>query len=96
MVKSCLTVRVERHVTDESDWQQLGGLASSILHTVSEKRAKLEVLKASVARDQASALQPACGGISVQLGLPLVSVPASPASQDERRAQSPEAMRPIA
>lgn len=96
MVKSCLTVRVERHVKDESDWQQLGGLARSILHTVSEKRAKLEKLKASVARDHASALQPACGGISVQLGLPLVPTPASPASQDDRYTQPPEAMRPIA
>ena len=78
MVKSQLTVSVERSVTEESNWTQLGDLASGILRMAAEKREKLGVLKAAVARDHADALQPASGGIWVQLDLPLPIAPPRP------------------
>jgi hypothetical protein len=84
MVKSRLTVSVERSVTEESNWTQLGDLASGILRMAAERREKREDLKAAVARDHASALQPLDGGIWVQLDLPLP--PASPRPPREHRA----------
>jgi hypothetical protein len=90
MVKSCLTVRVERPVTNESDWRQLGGLASGILQTVMEKRESIARMKAVVARDPAGALHSAEGGIWVQLNLPLPAPQRRPSSRvhDARRAPS--------
>lgn len=78
MVKSRLTVSVERSVTEESNWTQLGDLASGILRMAAERREKREELKAAVARDHASALQPSDGGIWVQLDLPLPMTPPRP------------------
>jgi hypothetical protein len=75
MVKSRLTVSVERSVTEESNWTQLGDLASGILRMAAERREKLGNLKAAVARDHADALQPGSGGIWVQLDLPLPVAP---------------------
>jgi hypothetical protein len=63
---------------EESNWKPVGDLASSILRVAAEKREKLNCLKAAVARDHASALQPASGGIWVQLDLPLVMAPSRP------------------
>jgi hypothetical protein len=63
---------------EESNWTPVGDLASSILRVAAEKREKLNCLKAAVARDHASALQPASGGIWVQLDLPLVMAPSRP------------------
>ena len=74
MVKSCLIVRVERRVTEESNWQPVGDLASTILRAAAERREKVEQFKAAVARDPGSALQPQANGISVQLSLPLPEV----------------------
>jgi hypothetical protein len=74
MVKSSLT-GVERSVMKESNWTPLGDLASSILRAAAEQREKVNTLKAAVARDHASALQSASGGIWVQLDLPLVMAP---------------------
>jgi hypothetical protein len=75
MVKSWLTVTVERSVTEESNWKPVGDLAGSILRAAAESRGKLVELKAAVARDHADALPPASGAIWVQLDLPLVQVP---------------------
>lgn len=73
MVKSWLTV--ERSVMDESNWKPVGDLASSILAAATERRQKLTDWKAAVARNHADALQPATGGIWVQLELPLAATP---------------------
>ena len=78
MVKSRLTVRVERSVMEESNWKPIGDLASNILRVAAERRGKLSELKAAVARDHASALQPASGGIWVQLDLPFPKAPSRP------------------
>ena len=88
MVKSRLTVRVERSVMEESNWKPIGDLASNILRVAAERRGKLSELKAAVARDHASALQPASGGIWVQLDLPLVITPPR-AYRDVRAEQMP-------
>jgi hypothetical protein len=73
---------------EESNWKPIGDLASNILRVAAERRGKLSELKAAVARDHASALQPASGGIWVQLDLPLVQ--ASPrAYRDMRSEQMP-------
>ena len=87
MVKSRLTVSVERSVTEESDWTQLGDLASGILRMAAERREKLGNLKAAVARDHADALQPASGGIWVQLDLPFPKAPSRP-HRDVRAARA--------
>jgi hypothetical protein len=84
MVKSRLTVSVERSVTEESNWTQLGDLASGILRMAAERREKLQGLKAAVAREHAGALQPSGGGIWVQLDLPLPALPASPPGTSRR------------
>jgi hypothetical protein len=85
MVKSRLTVSVERSVTEESNWTQLGDLASGILRMAAERREKLQDLKAAVARDHASALQSSSGGIWLQLDLPLPAMPpASPPGPSRR------------
>jgi hypothetical protein len=84
MVKSRLTVSVERSVTEESNWTQLGDLASGILRMAAERREKLGELKAAVARDHADALQPASGGIWVQLDLPLPIVAPSRPHREQR------------
>lgn len=78
MVKSQLTVSVERSVTEESNWTQLGDLASGILRMAAERREKLGTLKAAVARDHADALQTSGGGIWVQLDLPFPAMPPRP------------------
>lgn len=78
MVKSRLTVSVERSVMKESNWTQLGDLASGILRMAAEKRQQVGELKAAVARDHADALQPASGGIWVQLALPFPVMPPRP------------------
>jgi hypothetical protein len=81
MVKSCLTVAVERSVMEQSNWKPVGDLASSILQSAMESREKLVQLKAAIARHQAKALQPASDGIWVQLELPLPPAPSRPGSE---------------
>jgi hypothetical protein len=85
MVKSQLTVSVERSVTEESNWTQLGDLASGILRMAAERREKRNALKAAVARDHADALQTVTGGICVQLDLPLPMTPPRPSREQSRR-----------
>ena len=93
MVKSRLTVSVERSVMEESNWTQLGDLASGILRMAAEKREKLGNLKAAVARDHGDALQPASGGIWVQLDVPLPAVAPSHPHRDYRTARASRASR---
>jgi hypothetical protein len=88
MVKSRLTVSVERSVTEESNWTQIGDLASGILRMAAERRDKLGSLKAAVARDHADALQPSGGGIWVQLNLPLPSAAPPRPPRDHRAARA--------
>jgi hypothetical protein len=66
---------VERRVTEESNWQPVGDLATTVLRAAAERRAKVEQFKAAAARDPVSAFQPQSEGISVQLSLPLPEVP---------------------
>jgi hypothetical protein len=88
MVKSCLTVRVERRVTEESNWQPVGDLASTILRAAAERREKVEQFKAAAARYPGSAFQPQSDGISVQLSLPLPEI-----ARVDREPRAPRASR---